>query len=77
MANSFQIGIDHIDKALAQVALSVMQTLSVVVHQLGVQVCQNCGEVYLDEATTARLLAVVDEAARAGVQVQVRDYIAA
>jgi YgiT-type zinc finger domain-containing protein len=41
------------------------------------QVCQNCGEAYLDEDTTARLLAVVDEAARTGVQVQVRDYVAA
>lgn len=41
------------------------------------QVCQNCGEAYLDEDTTVCLLAVVDEAARAGVQVQVRDYVAA
>ncbi len=41
------------------------------------QVCQNCGEAYLDEGTTARLLAVEDEAARAGVHVQVRDYVAA
>lgn len=41
------------------------------------QVCQNCGEAYLDEASTARLLTVVEEAVRAGVQVQVRDYVAA
>jgi len=41
------------------------------------QVCQNCGEAYLDEATTARLLATAQEAARAGVQVDVREYVAA
>lgn len=41
------------------------------------QVCQNCGEAYLDDATTAHLLAAADEAARAGVQVTVRDYVAA
>ncbi len=41
------------------------------------QVCQNCGEAYLDEATTARLLMTAEEAARAGVQVDVREYVAA
>jgi len=36
------------------------------------EVCVNCGEAYLDEATTARLLQAADEAARRGVQVEVR-----
>jgi hypothetical protein len=41
------------------------------------QVCENCGEEYVDEDTTARLLQVAEEAARAGVQVDVREYVAA
>jgi hypothetical protein len=40
-------------------------------------ICDNCGEEYVDEGTTARLLAIAEEAARSGVQVDVRDYIAA
>lgn len=40
------------------------------------QVCESCGEAYVDEVTTAHLLATADEAARAGVQVTVRDYVA-
>jgi hypothetical protein len=37
----------------------------------------NCGEEYVDEATTAQLLRTADAAAQAGVQVEVRDYLAA
>jgi YgiT-type zinc finger domain-containing protein len=36
-----------------------------------------CGEEYVDEQTTARLLAAAEEAVRAGVQVDVREYVAA
>ena len=36
------------------------------------EVCANCGEAYLDEATTRRLLQAADEAAQQGVQVEVR-----
>ncbi len=39
-------------------------------------VCDNCGEEYMDEATTARLLKTAEEAAQAGVQVDVREYVA-
>ena len=40
-------------------------------------VCENCGEEYVDEDTTRRLLRVAEEAAQAGVQVDVREYVAA
>ena len=40
-------------------------------------VCANCGEEYVDEKTTAQLLKTAEEAARAGVQVDIREYIAA
>ncbi len=41
------------------------------------EVCEVCGEEYVDEETTARLLATAEEAVRAGVQVDVREYVAA
>lgn len=40
-------------------------------------VCENCGEEYVDEKTTSTLLKKAEEAARAGVQVDVRQYMVA
>jgi YgiT-type zinc finger domain-containing protein len=40
-------------------------------------VCDNCGEEHLDEATTAQLLQEADQAARSAVDVEVRTYVAA
>jgi hypothetical protein len=40
-------------------------------------VFQVCGEEYVDEHTTARLLAATEENVRTGVQVDIREYIAA
>ena len=40
-------------------------------------ICCNCGEEYVGEETTARLLRMVEGAAREGVQVDIREYIAA
>lgn len=41
------------------------------------QVCDNCGEAYVDEATTARLLETAENAVKAGVQVEIREFVAA
>lgn len=41
------------------------------------EVCQNCGEGYLDEDTTDRLLQLAEEAIKSGVQVDIRQYLAA
>jgi len=41
------------------------------------QVCNNCGEQYVDSETTARLLHQAEEAAKAGVEVEVPPYAAA
>jgi YgiT-type zinc finger domain-containing protein len=49
----------------------------VVFRRVPAEVCQNCGEAYLDASTTRHLLHVVEEAARVGVQVDVRPYAAA
>jgi YgiT-type zinc finger domain-containing protein len=40
------------------------------------QVCDNCGEAYLDEAIAKSLLVAAESAARDGVQVDVRKYAA-
>jgi YgiT-type zinc finger domain-containing protein len=41
------------------------------------RVCANCGEAYVDGDITARLLKMAEEAARSGVQVEIRHYNAA
>ena len=41
------------------------------------ELCANCGEQYLDQKTTAQLLKTAEETARAGVQVDIREYKAA
>jgi YgiT-type zinc finger domain-containing protein len=51
--------------------------LTLVVKGVPAQVCENCGEAYVDEQTTAQILASAEQAARAGVQVEVREFVAA
>ena len=51
--------------------------MTLVVKAVPAEVCANCGEEYVDEETTARLLKTAEEADRAGVQVDVREYLAA
>jgi YgiT-type zinc finger domain-containing protein len=48
-----------------------------VFRRVPAEVCEVCGEEYVDEETTARLLLAAEEAARTGVQVDVREYVAA
>ena len=40
-------------------------------------VCANCGEEYVDSEITAALLKSAEDAARSGVQVEIRQYTAA
>lgn len=51
--------------------------LTLVFKTVPARVCDNCGEQYLDEPVTARLLQQAESAASAGVQVEVRRYAAA
>lgn len=53
------------------------EQLILVTKGVPAQVCDNCGEGYLDEEITTYLLKLAEEAARSGVQVQVREYVAA
>ena len=51
--------------------------LILVVKGVPAQVCGNCGEEFIGEDVTSQLLKVAEEAARTGVQVDVREYVAA
>ena len=51
--------------------------LILVVKSVPARVCENYGEEYLVEAETDRLLESAEVAARSGVRVDVRDYVAA
>lgn len=50
---------------------------TVIVRGVAAGVCDNCGEEYVDEDTSRRLLEIVEAAARGGVQVDVREFVAA
>jgi YgiT-type zinc finger domain-containing protein len=41
------------------------------------RVCGNCGEAYVDGEITDRLLKTAEDAARSGIQVEIRQYKAA
>ena len=51
--------------------------VTLVFKSVPADVCENCGEQYIDEQTTAQLLRQAEEAVRSGVQVEIRSYIAA
>ena len=51
--------------------------VTLVVKAVPADVCMTCGEEYVDEATTSEILRLAEEQARAGVQVDIREYAAA
>jgi len=51
--------------------------LTLVVKGVPAFACENCGEEYVEEETSKQLLGTAKEAARAGVQVDVRQHTAA
>ena len=52
-------------------------TTVLVVRGVPAQVCDNCGEAYLSAEAVDRLQEMLAAAARGGVQVEVREYMAA
>jgi YgiT-type zinc finger domain-containing protein len=46
-----------------------------VIKGVPADICANCGEEYVGEATTAHLLRTAEEVSRAGVEVDVREYV--
>lgn len=53
------------------------ESMTLVFKNVPAQVCENCGEAYVDEAVTAQLLEDAENAVKAGVQVEVRNFAAA
>ena len=51
--------------------------MTLVVRDVPARVCDTCGEEYVVEAIAEQLLRTADEAAKAGVQVDVRSFAAA
>lgn len=50
------------------------QGTTLVLKKVPAEICANCGEAYLDQAVSTKLLETAEEAARAGVLVDVREY---
>ena len=51
--------------------------VTLVIKSVPAQVCANCGEEYIDEKTTTQLLKSAEKAVKTGVQVDIREYVAA
>jgi YgiT-type zinc finger domain-containing protein len=51
--------------------------LTFVVKKVPASVCDNCGEAYVDEKTTADLLESAEQLAQSGTVVDIRSFIAA
>ena len=51
--------------------------LTLVVKNVPARVCANCGEEYVDQEVATQLLSTAEQAARAGVLVDIRAYAAA
>ena len=52
-------------------------SITLVIKGVPAEVCPNCGEEYVDEQITRRLLKTAEEAIQVGVRVDIRDYVAA
>lgn len=48
----------------------------VVIKEVPAEVCGQCGEYYVDEATTARIMAMAEEAVKHNAEVEIIRYAA-
>jgi ribosomal protein L32 len=51
--------------------------MTLVVKRVPANVCDNCGEEYLEEHVTADLLSLVERSAQTGVEVEILEYAGA
>lgn len=49
---------------------------TLVIKAVPARICDNCGEAYVDEEIARQLLGTADEALKAGVQFDVREFAA-
>lgn len=47
-----------------------------VMRDVPAQICENCGEAFVDEKTTSQILAEANKLAESGAKVEVRSYAA-
>ena len=67
----------HGETALGEATVTAQRGgCTVVIKAVPAQVCGNCGEYYLSEATAQRVADMADQAERAGTEVEVRKYAA-
>jgi YgiT-type zinc finger domain-containing protein len=53
------------------------ESTTIVFREVPADICTNCGEEYVGAEVAGRLYKIADEATRAGVQIDVRKYLAA
>jgi hypothetical protein len=56
--------------------LRVRPGLTLVLKNVPAEVCSNCGEAYVSEDVSRQGLAIADEAAKVGVEADIRDFTA-
>lgn len=52
-------------------------SVTIVFKNVPASICENCGEEFLEDQVTSRLMAIADDAATSGVVVDIRQYKAA
>ena len=68
----------HGETETGQVTVTLERGRSTLIFRsVPAQVCENCGEQYVDAETSKRLLEQAERAAQAGVEVEVRPFAAA
>ncbi|MCH8284540.1 MAG: YgiT-type zinc finger protein [Chloroflexi bacterium] len=75
-----RIGISAVIRVLVTGETTVELTrdqTTLVVKGVPVRVCANCGQEYVAEEIAVQLLTLAEDAAKAGVEVDVREYVAA
>ena len=65
----------HGDTQLSTTTLTLERGGAVVAFkEVPAHVCTNCGEAYVDESVSAKLLGVAEQSIRNGVEIDVRKY---
>ena len=65
----------HGDTELSTTTLTLERGGSVVVFkEVPAQVCTNCGEAYVDEEISVKLLGMAEQSVRDGIEIGVRKY---
>ncbi|MDX9994871.1 MAG: type II toxin-antitoxin system MqsA family antitoxin [Rhodocyclaceae bacterium] len=66
----------HTQPGFASVTLE-RDAMTLLVKQVPAEICENCGEEFIDEAASVQLLSTAEAAMRDGVQVELRQFAAA